>query len=222
MPFKNSELLIFDLDGTLIDSKLDLVNAVNATRGWMDLEPLPIPVVSNYVGDGAPKLIQRALPGVSDEQLEKCLRYFLDYYRQHMLDQTVLYPGVQEALDELQTAPDLTMAVLTNKPVRFSRELIDKLNLGGHFVQIYGGNSFAEKKPDPVGIQALLAETGKPQDRTVMVGDSSTDIKTARNAGVAACGVSWGFKPETFVEDPPDVVIDDLRELARMVLNERT
>ena len=221
MPFKNSELLIFDLDGTLIDSKLDLVNAVNATRGWMDLEPLPVPMVSNYVGDGAPKLIQRALPGVSEQQLEKCLRYFLDYYRQHMLDETVLYPGVQEALDELQAAPDLTMAVLTNKPVRFSRELIDKLNLGGHFVEIYGGNSFPEKKPDPVGIVTLLGETGKPAEKTVMVGDSSTDIKTARNAGVAACGVSWGFKPETFAEHPPDVVIDDLRELARMVLNWR-
>lgn len=214
---ENSRLLIFDLDGTLIDSKLDLANSVNATRASMELEPLPIPVVSSYVGDGAPMLIQRALPDASQEELDRGLRFFLDYYRAHMLDETVLYPGVREALDELHQA-GRTLAVLTNKPVRFSVELLGRLELGGHFARIYGGNSFPEKKPHPQGIDTLRQELGFAPEETVMVGDSSVDIRTARNAGVHACGVSWGFKPETFEEHPPDLVIDDLRDLARMVL----
>jgi phosphoglycolate phosphatase len=207
-----AELFIFDLDGTLIDSKRDLTDAVNATRAWHQLAPLPDDIVSSYVGNGAPLLIRRAFPHATQDELHKLLPYFLDYYREHMLDATTLYPGVREALDQLHEA-DVPLAVLTNKPVRFSIRLIEGLGLETHFFRVYGGNSFEEKKPHPVGINVLMAEAGASPDRTVMVGDSGVDVRTARNAGVRACGVSWGFQPETFEKDRPDFVIDDMRAL---------
>jgi phosphoglycolate phosphatase len=213
-----ADLLIFDLDGTLIDSERDLADSVNATRAWQGLPPLDYKTVDSYIGNGAPVLIRRAFPDANDTELGNALRYFLDYYREHMLDATTLYPGVREALDALHAA-DVPMAVLTNKPVRFSMRLIEGLGLEAHFFRVYGGNSFEEKKPHPRGIDLLVAESGAERSRTVMVGDSAVDVRTARNASVQACGVSWGFQPETFVEAPPDFVIDDMRELVEMVVS---
>ena len=212
------DLLIFDLDGTLIDSKRDLTDSVNATRAWHGLAPLPDDIVSSYVGNGAPLLIRRAFPHATQEELHVLLRYFLDYYREHMLDATTLYPGVREALDQLHDA-EVPLAVLTNKPVRFSIHLIEGLGLGNHFFRIYGGNSFEQKKPDPVGINLLVAEVKSDPEKTIMVGDSAVDVRTARNAGVVACGVSWGFQPETFEQAPPDFLIDEMRTLVDRVLH---
>lgn len=205
-------LLIFDLDGTLIDSKRDLADSVNATRAFAGLEPLSLETVGSYVGSGAPVLIQRSFPDASEAERAQFLRYFLDYYREHMLDATTLYPGVRQALDELHSA-DVALAVLTNKPVRFSIRLLEGLGIDMHFFRIYGGNSFEDKKPNPVGINALVEECGSSREHTVMVGDSSVDVLTARNASVLACGVSWGFQPETFAAAPPDFVIDHMGEL---------
>ncbi len=213
----SADLLIFDLDGTLIDSKRDLADSVNATRAWMGVPPLPDECVYSYVGNGAPVLIRRALPDATDHDLARALKHFLEYYREHMLDATSLYPGVQEALDRLYAA-GVPMAVLTNKPVRFSIRLIEGLGLEMHFFRVYGGNSFEEKKPHPRGIDLLVAEVGADRERTVMVGDSAVDVYTARNARVRACGVSWGFQPETFLEAPPDFIIDDMRVLADLSL----
>lgn len=213
-------LLIFDLDGTLIDSKVDLVHSVNAARGLMNLAPISEELVSSYVGNGAPVLMRRALgPEASEAEVQRALEYFLGYYREHMLDNTRLYPGVQAALDRLREA-GAKMAVLTNKPVRFSRELVNGLGLGKHFFRVYGGNSFEQKKPDPIGIETLMMESGIARDRSIMVGDSGVDIRTARNANIRACGVTYGFQPEGFVEDPPDLVIADMNELADYVLAE--
>lgn len=212
-------LLIFDLDGTLVDSKQDLIDAVNATRGYMDLAPLPGPKVASYVGRGAKALIQSALgDSAPAEEVDRAHTFFLKYYGEHMLDKTVLYDGVREALDTLRERGHL-LAVLTNKPEGFSIRMMDRLGLGGHFVRIYGGNSFEpRKKPDPVGIHALASETGIPRERIIMVGDSSVDILTARNAGVQGCGVTWGFQPETFQQAPPDFTIDHMRELPERLL----
>ncbi len=215
---KSAELFIFDLDGTLIDSKTDLVNSVNATRAWMNLDALPVDLVSSYVGNGAPMLIKRALPDATDQQLEEALKYFFAYYKEHMLDATVLYPGVREALDELHAA-NKPMAILTNKAVRFSQTLIHRLNLDGHFFRIYGGNSFEEKKPHPIGLQKLMEERNTGPKSTVMIGDSSIDVLTARAAGTKSVGVTWGFKPESLTTDPPDLLISDLRELSNLVLD---
>ena len=215
------KLVIFDLDGTLIDSKLDLVHSVNAARALLSLPPISAGLVASFVGSGAPILMRRALgPEASQADVDRALRYFLDYYREHMLDNTYLYPGVREALDRLHDA-GTRMAVLTNKPVRFSQALVHGLGLGSHFFRIYGGNSFGQKKPDPIGIETLLQESGVARDRAIMVGDSSVDVRTARNARVFACGVRYGFQPESFVEDPPDLVVDEMNQLAEYVLNGR-
>jgi phosphoglycolate phosphatase len=213
-------LLIFDLDGTLIDSKVDLVHSVNAARGLMKLPPISEELVSSYVGNGAPVLMRRALgPEASEADVQRALEYFLGYYREHMLDNTQLYPGVKDALDRLHNAGS-NMAVLTNKPVRFSRELVNGLGLGRHFFQVYGGNSFEQKKPDPIGVETLLKESRIARERAVMVGDSGVDIRTARNANIRACGVTYGFQPEGFVQDPPDILVDDMNELVDYVLTE--
>jgi len=211
-------LLIFDLDGTLVDSKLDLVHSVNAARGLMNLAPISEELVASYVGNGAPVLMRRALgPDAGEEEVRRALDFFLGYYRDHMLDNTRLYPGVKSGLDRL-LASGARLAVLTNKPVRFSRAIVEGLGLGNHFFQIYGGNSFEQKKPDPIGIETLIAECRANRERTYMVGDSGVDVRTARNAKVKACGVSYGFQPETFEQDPPDVLVDDMNQLADFVL----
>jgi len=212
------DLLVFDLDGTLADSKLDLALAVNATRAAAGLPALPNETVFSYVGNGAPVLIRRALgDGFAQEQLDRWLDFFLGYYRQHMLDNTRLYPGVIESLDRLRNA-GLRLAVLTNKPVRFSRDLLRGLGLGGHFAVVYGGNSFETKKPHPEGLEKVMAELGVPPQHTLVVGDSAVDVLTARNAGAWACGVTYGFQPETFPQAPPDLLVDSLDELAEIVL----
>jgi len=208
----SADLLVFDLDGTLVDSQRDLADAVNATRAWMGLEPLPQVTVAQYVGNGAPVLVQRALPDAGKEDWSRGLKYFLEYYRDHMLDSTAMYPGVREALDQLH-AERVPLAVLTNKPIRFTLQMLEGLGIDLHFFRVYGGNSFPEKKPDPAGLNALVTESGADRARTIMVGDSAVDVDTARNAGVQACGVRWGFQPETFIASPPDFLIDDLREL---------
>ena len=178
------DLFVFDLDGTLIDSKLDLALAVNASRENAGMGPLEHELIYSYVGNGAPTLIRRALgPGASDKQAEQSLHFFYEYYKEHMLDNTGLYPGVQEALDEL-----LEM-----------------------------GNSFETKKPDPYGLNLLMSELATPPERTIMVGDSAVDVQTANNAGVISCGVTYGLQPETFEQHRPEILVDDLRQLAGLL-----
>jgi phosphoglycolate phosphatase len=215
------DLLIFDLDGTLIDSKLDLAHAVNATRSHMGLSPLEHERVYSYVGNGAPVLIRRALgPEATEPQVEEALEFFLEYYREHYLDYTVLYPGVRESLDRLRDAGK-RMAVLTNKPVRISKAILDGLGVGPHFFQVYGGNSFDFKKPHPIGVKTLIKEAGVTADRTLMIGDSNVDVQTAVNAGIQCCGVTYGFQPETLADPAPDRLVDRMEELADWVLENR-
>lgn len=206
-------LVIFDLDGTLVDSVDDLCNSVNAARAYMGLPPLPHELVASYVGNGAPVLIRRAMgPEAPEEQVQEALSFFLSYYREHMLDHTRPYPGVVETLEKLERQ-GVKMAVLTNKPQRFSRDLCAGLGLAQYFFQIYGGNSFEQKKPDPVGIRTLMEEAGAKPSETWMVGDSATDVLTARNAGVRSVGVTYGISPETLKETPPDYLIHSMTEL---------
>ncbi len=211
-------LLIFDLDGTLIDSRLDLANAVNATRVHMGMTPLSNERVYSYVGNGAPVLIRRALgEQASEAAVEEGLEFFLQYYAQHELDHTTLYPGVKDSLERLGSS-GVRMAVLTNKPVRMSRAIVKGLGLGDHFFQVYGGNSFEFKKPNPIGVDTLIQEAGADRATTLMVGDSSVDVHTARNAGIRCCGVTYGFQPETLADPAPDLLVDRMQDLADWVL----
>jgi phosphoglycolate phosphatase len=215
--FADVRVLIFDLDGTLIDSKLDLAHSVNAMLAHMGREAHVHETIFSFIGDGAAMLVRRALgEGVGDAEVAKGLDYFLSYYRAHMLDNTVAYPGVREALAELaadSTGEARSMAVLTNKPVVFSRAILDGLGLGPYFRFVYGGNSFERKKPDPMGVEVLLRDLQAAPCETMMVGDSDVDVKTARNAGVFACGVSYGFGLEGLRVHPPDLMLDSLAEL---------
>jgi phosphoglycolate phosphatase len=212
-PFSNVRVLIFDLDGTLIDSKADLALSVNAMLEHMGRSPLAHKTIYSYVGNGAPLLVRRALgEGVTDAEAEKGLSYFLAYYKEHMLDNTVPYPGVSEGLALLEKHP---MAVLTNKPVRFSTWILEGLGLLRYFRYVYGGNSFERKKPDPMGVEILLRDFDATPQQAMMVGDSDVDVRTARNSGIWACGVSYGLGTEGLRAHPPDVMIDSLEELPR-------
>lgn len=212
-PFSGVRVLIFDLDGTLIDSKADLALSVNATLEHMGRAPIAHDTIYSYVGNGAPLLVRRALgKGTSDKDVEKGLAYFLAYYKEHMLDNTVSYPGVREGLALLENHP---MAVLTNKPVRFSTWILEGLRLLRYFRYVYGGNSFERKKPDPMGVEILLRDFRVAPREAMMVGDSGVDVRTARNSGIWACGVSYGLGIEGLREHPPDVMVDSLEELPR-------
>ena len=212
------DLLIFDLDGTLIDSRRDLANAVNATRLHLCLSPLDDHLVATYVGNGAPVLMRRALgPEAPQSEVDTALAFFLEYYARHDLEHTVLYPGVRESLDRFRDA-GLRMAVLSNKPLVMTRNILEGLGVGGHFFRLYGGNSFAQKKPHPIGVETLLREAGVDREHAMMVGDSSVDMETARNAGIACCGVTYGFKPETLADPEPDLTVDRMEQLADWLL----
>lgn len=212
------KLVIFDLDGTLIDSRLDLVHAVNAALRHIQRPELPDDTISSYVGDGAPILIKRALgTEAGDESLvKKGLEYFLSYYREHKLDHTTVYRGITDALAAIQRSQNgapRKMAVLTNKPVNPSRAIVEALGMTRYFAQVYGGNSFRTKKPDPEGAMRVLADVGVGPENAAMVGDSHVDIRTGRNAGLYTVGVTYGFAPHTLNIEPPDVLVDHPEEL---------
>jgi phosphoglycolate phosphatase len=208
-------VLIFDLDGTLVDSKKDLTASVNYVRQRFDLPDLTETEIARFIGDGALMLIRRALANrASENNVQSGLQLFLSYYRAHMLDRTVLYPGVRETLDRLR---DCKLAVLTNKPIHFSCAMLDGLGIYRLFAAVYGGNSFDHKKPDPVGIFQILFDTKGQREKTWMIGDSAVDVLTGRNADVTTCGVTYGYATESFRDCPPDYLIDHFSELEALI-----
>jgi phosphoglycolate phosphatase len=193
---------------------------------------LPDDVIASYVGDGAPVLIQRALGGETVDKaiVREGLQFFLSYYREHKLDHTTVYPGIHESLGAIQNLSrqnsrgdnraqlngERRMAVLSNKPVVPSRAIVDALGLGPFFTTVYGGNSFATKKPDPEGALKLLDEHGVDPQEAAIVGDSHVDVETGRNAGLWTVAVNYGFAPHTLEASSPDVIVDAPHELARV------
>jgi phosphoglycolate phosphatase len=219
------KLVIFDLDGTLIDSRLDLVHSVNAALRHIHRPELPEDVIASYVGDGAPILIQRALGGetVDEALVRKGLEFFLSYYREHKLDHTTVYDGVREALAAIQRSGNgvpRKLAVLTNKPVNPSRAIVDALGLAQYFSQVYGGNSFATKKPEPEGALKLVGEAGVRPEQAAIIGDSHVDVRTGRNAGLWTIAVTYGFAPHTLETEKPDVTVDTPQELSKVFLSQ--
>ena len=244
LPVESLKLLVFDLDGTLIDSAQDLCNSVNATLAHFEMPHLADEIIAGYIGNGALTLMRRALATdtgsePSEEMLSSAYAFFLDYYREHKLDYTYAYEGVLEALAALRSvhdhrndlskahpdanpcAPPRVMAVLTNKPVRPARAICEALGLTPYFLNIYGGNSFTTKKPDPEGIFALMKEAGARPEETVMIGDSQVDVQTARNAGAWSIGCTFGLAPGSLEVIPPDVLVDSPADWTAALAPER-
>ena len=238
---RTPELLVFDLDGTLIDSSRDLCLSVNAMLGAFGRAELPFPTIASYIGDGAAALVRRALEATeplanieplpsrrrpvesSARSFEQAYDFFIRFYRKHKLDNTKLYDGAGESLAAIRArAPDVLMAVLTNKPVHPSRDICQGLGVDRIFFQNYGGDSFASKKPDPEGLLALIDEANglrrKQSQGTldlaqiVMIGDSGVDVETARRAGVRSLGCMFGLAPESLQQCMPDLRVQHASE----------
>ena len=211
-----ARLVVFDLDGTLVDSSRDLATAVNATLARIapGAPPLSLDTVRAFVGDGAGVLVARTLArsGLSLAKAE-VLPIFLERYASCLLESTVLYPGVREALERLRPR---ALAVLTNKPGDMSRAVLAGLGVGERFFRIFGGGDLPARKPDPCGLHRLMEEAGASPAETVLVGDSAVDVRTGRAAGVLTVGVTYGFDPEGLRQEGPDHLLGDLRELVRM------
>jgi len=217
--FSNVRAFLFDLDGTLIDSKLDLVNSVNFMLHEMQRDVLPLAIVASYIGHGAPRLVADALgPDTAEADRKRGLEIFLAHYNDHNLDATRAYPGVLEGLAALQDRP---MAVLTNKPKKMSVEILEALGLRKYFRAVYGGDSFEKKKPDPAGAQSILKDLGAQPQESAMVGDSDVDIKTARNSGMFAIAVNYGFGQHDRQTQPADLYVDSLQEIAALAAPSR-
>jgi phosphoglycolate phosphatase len=218
IPVESLRLLVFDLDGTLIDSRKDLANSVNAMLVHFGRPELPEEIIASYIGNGAGTLVRRALGETSDEEfVERGLEFFLDYYREHKLDHTRVYPGVMESLEALRQGSDgatRSMAVLTNKPIGPSQAICDALGLSPYFFRIYGGNSFLTKKPDPEGLKALIREAGADPFETLMIGDSEVDVQTARSAGAWVLGCRFGLTPASLEAAQPDAQVDSAYDWA--------
>jgi phosphoglycolate phosphatase len=200
-------LIVFDLDGTLLDATEDLRTAINETLG--EMRPAFVPFTSekvrSFVGEGAARLVARALEAAGVEaQASEVLGRFLRHYRNHLLDQTHLYAGIVESLDLLAPIP---LAVLTNKPGDLSRELLSGLGVGDRFVRILGGGDTTARKPDPGGLQSLIREVGVSPETTLMVGDTAIDIQTGRAAGTRTAGVLYGFDAEGCRLEMPDYLV---------------
>jgi len=212
-------LVVFDLDGTLVDSSVDIANAVNALILELGGTPLPLADIVAMVGDGARVLVRRALtaaaldpdrPGRTGGMLER----FLAHYDPHLLDHTVPYPGMVETLNWI--AGRLPMAVLTNKPARATEVMLAGLGLRSHFRDVIGGDTAFGRKPDPAGLAHLAAGAGVAPPRVLLVGDSPVDLATARNAGTQICLARYGFGyrfgpddfrgEELFIDSPADLM----------------
>lgn len=215
LPAEPFQLIVFDLDGTLIDSRADLTHSVNAMLRYLHRPELPEDVIASYIGNGAAMLVRRALGDPGDPAiLDDAVAYFLAYYREHKLDKTYVYSGIMPLLDALRNHPQRPlMAVLTNKPEGPSKAICEALGLAEGMFRIYGGDSFATKKPDALGLQTLLREANVEPQKAVMVGDSDVDVLVAKNAGTFSIGCSFGLSPHTLEIVPPNILVDAPLEL---------
>jgi phosphoglycolate phosphatase len=212
--------VVFDLDGTLVDTAPDLIAALNFVLGREGLPPMPLKSARNMIGAGARKLIERGLEreGVtmSVADVDRLMKDFIDYYAAHIADASQPFEGLEAALDEL-AAQDCRFAVCTNKLEWLSKRLLDQLGLSGRFSAICGADTFGVSKPDPVILQQTVARAGGTMAATIMVGDAGPDVGVARRAGISVIGVEFGYTDVPIAELKPDRLIGHMRELPAAV-----
>ena len=192
---RTCRLFLFDLDGTLIDSKADIAHSVNLTLAGLELPQIPVTRIATFVGDGVQKLIERSLRQISGKQpdshqVAQGIALFMKEYERHLLDSTCLHPGVEAALDRLSWA---SLGVVSNKPESLSRRVLEGLGVDGRFCAILGGDSTPFRKPDPAPLRHAMALCRAASHETVMVGDSPVDINAGHSAGTITCGIWGGF-----------------------------
>ena len=223
MKFENKKLLIFDLDGTLINSALDLALAVNYMLETIEQETFSEDIIHGWVGNGALMLVKRALSGsrTVDEKLdesyvEKALKIFLDYYEKNLCNATVTYPHVVSTLKTLEEK--YTLAIVTNKPFAFVEPILKGLEMDGLFKFILGGDSLSEKKPHPMPLLHVCEKLSISVEASVMVGDSKNDILAAHACGMDSVGVTYGYNyGEDIGVHKPIVILDDFSELLELL-----
>ena len=205
------DLVMFDLDGTLADTGQDLANAVNYVRSHLHLEPLDKRLVYAHVGRGVEHLLRSSLPEECQVRFQEVMELFLKRYEKHLLDTTVLYPNAREILDYFH---EKKRAVVSNKLHRLTVSVLKGLGIEPCFDAILGGDSVAQKKPDPWPLNQVLSSLGVSPAKALMVGDGGTDVEAGKKAGVLTCGVTYGLgKTEEIIAAKPDFLIDDLRQL---------
>ena len=212
----SSRIVVFDLDGTLVDTAPDLINALNVILAREGLAPVPLHAARNMIGAGARKLLERGLElegrTISLAELNRLTDDFIAYYAEHIADASRPFDGLEAALDDL-TRHDYRFAVCTNKLEWLSRRLLDRLNLSPRFAAICGADTFGVSKPDPAILRQTVARAGAELSSAIMVGDAGPDVGVARRAGVPVICVSFGYTEVPVADLKPDVVIDHMREL---------
>jgi len=214
------DLVIFDLDGTLVDTALDIAGALAATLVEAGVPAPPLDVVKELVGDGARELIRRALAlAPAERDVDQLFARFLAHYRAHVSDRSMAYPGVDTGLAALAAA-GVAAAVVTNKPGDIARRLLADLALGDRFRDIIGDGDGFPRKPDPTAARTLIAAVGTRPERTVIVGDGVPDVRTARALGAKAIAAAWGYVPaERLAAESPDALARTPEQAVRIVLD---
>ncbi|NIQ03441.1 MAG: HAD-IA family hydrolase [Nitrospinaceae bacterium] len=205
------QLFVFDFDGTLADTRLDIADSVNRVLREMGLPERDRETLFGFIGRGVQHLMTRSLEGTGCDDLPRAIDAFMQHYEAHLMDQTTLFPNCREALTHLAGKEK---AILSNKPTRFITRILDALDCRAPFASIIGGDIMPEKKPDPGGLHHLMEKHRKRPDEILMIGDSLVDIETGKRAGVRTCGVTYGHARRAELEEArPDWIIDDLAEL---------
>jgi phosphoglycolate phosphatase len=216
----SGRIIVFDLDGTLVDTAPDLINALNFVLDREGLPPVPLHAARNMIGAGARKLIERGLEledrAATVEDITRLTSDFIDYYAAHIADASRPFEGLESALDDL-TSRGYRLAVCTNKLEWLSKLLLDQLGLSGRFAAICGADTFGVSKPDPAILQQTIARAGGQLSAAIMVGDAGPDIGVARRAGIPVIGVEFGYTEVPIADLKPDRLIGHMRDLPAAV-----
>lgn len=208
---KKISLIVYDFDGTLVDTFADIAGSVNLALTEMGLESLDKKTIRGNIGSGLLSLMTRSLMKTGCNDIETSILLFQKYYSHHLLDQTNFYPNGKEIVEHFS---DKKNAILSNKPISFIKKILKALSFFKPFDSIMGGDSLDVKKPDPKGLLLMMSKFNCPPEKTLMVGDSHIDIETGKHAGVVTCGVTYGLgNLDSLTNSNPDYLIDNLSQL---------